>query len=325
MRQGRRLSAALICAILTILVIVCWRRGGDPQRGQQYPYAIPSRKIWQVTGDDKVQPARACAQPWITSNPGWSHTLHTDKTATAFAARHWRGGDDDDDNDSHLVRALGELRNAGIRADLIRYLLLGAEGGVYTDLDTVPLKPIDEWLPWGDHLGRGARLVVGVEWDELATAASNSGRPRGVLHEVQFCQWTIVATAAGHPVFGAMIERALASLAEHRAFWGAGSLREVVFSEQEVLGITGPAAWTEVLLAHMRGVDPAGLGELRELSGLKVPRLVGDVLVLPVDAFASGMAHSGATEEGDGVPEVAMVKHLFRGSWREGNKGNPLC
>ncbi|KUI72566.1 Initiation-specific alpha-1,6-mannosyltransferase [Cytospora mali] len=342
-RHGCRLIAAPIWVILTVLaILIYWRRhtsaSNNAQRqGGNKENAIPNtKKIWQITGDSKIQPARACAEPWITTNPGWAHTLHTDTTAVAFAERHWgsssNNNNNDDGSDGNLARALGELRNVGIRADLIRYLLLGAEGGMYTDLDTVPLRQIDAWLPWGEYLDRGARLVVGVEWDELATSdgsegdSDHGGRPKGVLHEVQFCQWTIVSLEAGHPVFKTMIDRALALLGEHRAFWGARTLGQVVFSEQEVLNITGPAAWTEVVLGHMRSVDPDGLlGGLRGLSRLREPRLVGDVLVLPVDAFASGMAHSGSTREEDGVPEMAMVKHLFRGSWREGNKGSPLC
>ncbi|KAK7744512.1 hypothetical protein SLS53_003396 [Cytospora paraplurivora] len=376
-RRRRLLAALTWAAALMILAILYYKQrtgsndkddsqhGGEPKghhHHHHHSHTIPSKKIWQVTGDSRVQPARVCAQPWITSNPGWAHTLHTDSTAAAFAAaleeqqQHRDddddvvvgGGDDEDEDDTNnrLSEALAELKNRGIRADLIRYMLLRAEGGVYTDLDTVPLRGIDDWLPWGYWLDRGARLVVGVEWDELAShpdrdpdpdgeggdqaegRSRQRPRPKGVLHPVQFCQWTIVAAAPGHPVFKAMISRALATLAGHRALWGAPTLRRVVLSEQDVLGITGPAAWTEVLLAHMRGAGggrPAWSGELSELSGLRAPRLVGDVLVLPVDAFASGMEHSGATRVEDGVPETAVVRHLFRGSWREGNGDGPLC
>lgn len=33
-----------------------------------------------------------------------------------------------------------------LKADFFRYLILFARGGVYTDIDTVSLKPIDEWI-----------------------------------------------------------------------------------------------------------------------------------------------------------------------------------
>lgn len=134
MRQGHRLSVALTWAVLTIVVILYWRRGGNARQGQNYHHSIPVRKIWQVTGDNKVQPAMDCAEPWITSNPGWTHHLHTDKTATVLAARLYRGGGGGGGGDNDLARALRELRSTGMRADLIRYLVLGLEGGVYTDL-----------------------------------------------------------------------------------------------------------------------------------------------------------------------------------------------
>lgn len=357
MRRGRRLIAALVWAVLTALAILYWRRGisasssndNDQDHHSHMASTILTKKIWQVTGDNKIHPARHCTQPWITSNPGWSHAIHTDTTAAAFAARYWdaeegQEGEErewEQGKEQRLATALGELKSTGIRADLIRYMLLGVEGGVYTDMDTVPLRGIDSWLPWDEYLDRGARLMVGLEWDGGAEGPRGGdgegegdghelehahARPRGVLYELQFCQWTIVAVSPGHPVFRAMIRRALDMLARHREFWGVGSLGQVVFSEEEVLNITGPAAWTEVLLAHMQGVDPDGVpGGLAGLSGLTGPRLVGDVLVLPVDAFASGMDHSGSTREGDGVPEAALVRHLFRGSWREGKKGVSLC
>ena len=52
------------------------------------------------------------------------------------------------------------------------------------------------------------------------------------------------------------------------------------------------------------------------LTGLKSPRLFGDVLVLPIDAFASGVPHSGASPFGSGE---AFVTHQFQGSWRGGD------
>jgi alpha 1,6-mannosyltransferase len=44
-------------------------------------------------------------------------------------------------------------------------------------------------------------------------------------------------------------------------------------------------------------------------------RLYGDILVLPIDAFSSGVGHSGAVASpGD---KVVLVTHNFQGSWRE--------
>ena len=57
------------------------------------------------------------------------------------------------------------LRNPGMKTDLLRYLILWVEDGVYADLDTWALKPIDAWVP--EHLKAegSVRAVVGLEWD----------------------------------------------------------------------------------------------------------------------------------------------------------------
>ena len=48
----------------------------------------------------------------------------------------------------------------------------------------------------------------------------------------------------------------------------------------------------------------------KNLTGMREPRLYGDVLVLPIDVFATGVPHSGASE--------GVVKHQFAGAWRSG-------
>ncbi|RAL58715.1 hypothetical protein DID88_003072 [Monilinia fructigena] len=51
-----------------------------------------------------------------------------------------------------------------LRADLVRYLILLAEGGVWSDLDAECLVPVDNWIP---HEFRDAEIsmVVGMEFD----------------------------------------------------------------------------------------------------------------------------------------------------------------
>lgn len=50
-----------------------------------------------------------------------------------------------------------------------------------------------------------------------------------------------------------------------------------------------------------------------EVSGLTEPHQIDDVLILPINAFGSGQAHSGSKEPDKCDP---FVVHSFAGSWR---------
>jgi alpha 1,6-mannosyltransferase len=94
------------------------------------------------------------------------------------------------------------LTNVGMKSDMLRYLLLDVFGGVYTDTDTLAIRPIDSWIP--EEFRGKARLVVGIEFDRR-----DGGPWADIPHWLQFCQWTIAA-APGHPVFKKMIDLRLA-------------------------------------------------------------------------------------------------------------------
>jgi len=189
-----------------------------------------------------------------------------------------------------------------LRADFLRYLLLAIEGGVYSDMDTEMLKPLYEWVP--DEYKSRTKLIVGLEADQSPPVP-------GTTYEVQFCQWTL-AGAAGHPVFWTMVERILEEVRK-RPF--ESPMKSVDYSDDEVLDITGPAGWTEVVFEFLSKAAGEEIG-WRNLTGIGRPRLYGDILVLPIDAFASGVPHSGAGSSGG---EGALVRHQFQGLWRGGD------
>jgi alpha 1,6-mannosyltransferase len=256
------------------------------------------RKIWQVWKNMDDETAHEIKNKWTVMNNGYAHTLLDDPSAIAYARKTAYG--------APLAEFLGAVNNTGARSDLIRYLVLGEEGGVYSDSDTDPVKPIDEWVP-AEYRER-AKLVVGIEWDELG--GDPDTREVNFLHTLQFCQWTIAASA-GHVVFSDMLEWAMHKVDEYRIEQGKATVSQVEFKNVQVLNSTGPAAWTEVVFRYMRSVDPTVLS-LKDFSGLKEPRLIGDVLLLPVDGFATNVPHSGAGKH----PEQALIHHGFHGSWK---------
>jgi mannosyltransferase OCH1-like enzyme len=85
-------------------------------------------------------------------------------------------------------------------------------------------------------------------------------------------------------------------------------------TDEDVLAITGPRGWTLTIYAALSAAAGSNI-TWHNLTGMREPRLFGDILVLPIDGFATGLRHSGSTLEGS--PD-AMVRHEFSGSWRGG-------
>lgn len=163
------------------------------------------RKIWQIFFNPRVSTFEYPhstnldilhdTRSWIGLNPGYQYKLMGIglESGDNFVIKHF----------SH-VKAINDtyfaLQNPGLKTDLLRYLILWIEGGIYSDLDTWAFKPVDTWVP--EHLKGQVGAIVGIEWDQLGGdpwSAFDNG-PSDMTHEVQFCQWTL-AGAAGHPLF----------------------------------------------------------------------------------------------------------------------------
>lgn len=116
------------------------------------------------------------SQTWLARNPDWQYTLVGNEGADRFVRRHFA-------HDQRVLDVIFGLRNHGSRSDLMRYLLMLVEGGVYSDTDVACLKPVDQWIPlrWRDQV----RAIVGIEGDSMG-----EGIIDGMLWDVQFGQWT---------------------------------------------------------------------------------------------------------------------------------------
>lgn len=305
------------------------------------------RKIWQIffnprdstfqyphsTNLDILHDTRS----WIGLNPGYQYKLMGIglDSGDSYVIKHFS-------HDKSIIDTYFALRNPGLKTDLLRYLILWIEGGIYSDLDTWTFKPVDAWVP--EHMIGQVGAIVGIEWDRMdgkPWPAFDNG-PSDMTHDVQFCQWTL-AGAAGHPLFKnaaiTSVER-IAALAAARqesitdlnptrhvrqgittSFFCPVTFPLVVDldrfdetnTEQEVVTTTGPSAWSDVVFEYLHKVD-LNFTEPRELSGLTEPRLVGDVLVLTIDGFGMGQPHSHSTSDGS-TPDAALVKHGFAGTW----------
>lgn len=258
-------------------------------------------KIWQnYFGDDLDEDNLFDAASWLALNKDYAYTLIGKDGADNFINKHFA-------DDPPLLRRYHSLPNFGMKSDLLRYLVLSVEGGVYTDIDTIALRPIKEWVP--PSLRHLVRVIVGIEFDQR-----DGGLWADIPHELQFCQWTLAAAGGGHPLFDAMVARALDSFTELERRHNT-TLARLQPANIDVLNTTGPAAWTDVVFEHLRRGNP-DLVSLRNFSYMEEPTLYGDILILPIDGFGMGQPHSGSSG-GDTIPDVALVKHNFRGKWRQ--------
>jgi alpha 1,6-mannosyltransferase len=244
----------------------------------------------------------------LAKNPGFKYTLLGAKAADDFVNRHF--------SENHsILHVYHALKDPGMKTDLLRYLVMLAEGGVYSDLDTQALKPVDDWIP--QHLKGSVKAVIGVEFDQLDgdpwvwPGPGPGGEPSSTRHAVQFCQWTLAATP-GHPLFSIMVDETVGAVRKLAAA-KESTVSQLLPTVFEVMTTTGPAAWTDVVFRYLQKAD-ASLTSLRQLSNMTQAKLIGDVLVLTIDGFGMGQEHSRSTNDGS-IPETALIRHNFRHSW----------
>ena len=235
-----------------------------------------------------------------------------------------------------------------LKADLFRYLVLLARGGVYTDTDTSAVRAIETWgrndplvlttplqallpvlaaLPvmapldalkatGGSH--QAPALIVALESD--APRTGDAWREQTFSRGMQLVQWTLLSTT-GHPIMLDASTRALDRLREAREATGQG--------KESVLDLTGPGyvrsyrcskdcLLADVAPAHCSLFTDCVFRFLfarygitpRQLSGHDRPVQVGDVVILPHRAMQADISEGPSNGQD-------VVWHGFSGRWKE--------
>ena len=173
----------------------------------------------------------------------------------------------------------------------------------YSDIDTQALKPIAAWIP--DEQKEHVRLVIGIEIDEPEIMWGDW------VDNFVFCQSTMMSKP-GHPIMEAMVENMIQQL-NAKAAEQYTDISSISFSFQDVLRISGPKAFSDAVFAYLSTTTGSEITR-GNFTRLKQPKRVGDVLVMPVNAFVPGQKHSNAGSIDD---PTALVQHLGLGSWRK--------
>lgn len=275
-------------------------------------------QTWKVGVEDSTFPQKykRFQGMWASQNPGYKHYVITDEQCDLMINDLYAGVPD-------VKKAWNLMPKSILKADFFRYLILYARGGVYSDIDTQGLKPIDEWLSANESVygqPNTAGLVVGIEADP--------DRPdwnEWYARRIQFCQWTIQAKK-GHPQLRELIAKITdITLTRDKK----GQLNKVLGKDEggDIMNWTGPGIWTDSVFEYLNNLaQPASnrekgvvetIVDWNMFTGLETPKIVEDVMVLPITSFSPDVGQMGAKSSND---PMAYAKHMFLGSWKNDEK-----
>ncbi|KAK6460748.1 nucleotide-diphospho-sugar transferase [Scheffersomyces coipomensis] len=243
---------------------------------------------------------------WAWKNPGFVHELFNDDTAHTMIKYLYR-------EVPEIISTYEALPEVILKMDFFRYLILFARGGVYADIDTHPIQPVPNWIPENvspEEIG----MIISIETD----SSSANWRTESV-RRLQFGQFVIQAKP-GHPI----LREIIATIIEHtkhkqRLLNEDEKLKLVGSSNQKILEIsawTGSASWTDVILKYFNDYLQSAIYQKitwKDFHHLKIPKLVSDILVLPVNSFAS---EAEISKDGKNDDPLAFVKHYAAKIWK---------
>jgi mannosyltransferase OCH1-like enzyme len=171
-------------------------------------HTIP-HKIWQTYKTTQLpEQALKCQATWF-DQPGFKYNFMNDAQIDYFVQKHF---------DTKIYKAFKMLPLGVMKADFWRYCVLYKYGGVYSDIDSVLVKPMGEW-----GIKNEDKLIIGLE------------------NDIHFCQWTI-ACVAKHPILWAVIE----TMTEQILVGIDTSNPHFVHK------YTGPGMWTRVIAKQLK-------------------------------------------------------------------------
>lgn len=172
-------------------------------------------------------------------NPGWEHRFYDAEAAEQFIKDYY-GGDV-----LAIYRKIDPAYYAA-RADVLRYLICYAVGGVYLDVKSTAEQPFDTVLKPDDTF-----LIA--QWAELKgldpAQATRAGAHPELRHVpgFEYVQWFVIS-APGHPFLDAVITRIFDNIERYRPLSGG-------VGHKGVLRLTGPIAYT-LAIHPLRATTP---------------------------------------------------------------------
>jgi mannosyltransferase OCH1-like enzyme len=253
-------------------------------------------KIWYKVGPKGLS---SQSQEWMDDclhkNPAHRSEIMTDDSGDLYVKNNFAHRPD-------IVNTFLALSVPILKADMLRYILLFTEGGIWYDLDvSCGDLPIREWIP--AELQSKTSLVVGWEFDE--------GWGDHIVR--QFTSWTIMA-APNSPHMMMVVDDIVDAVHQKVKDLQIAVSDLTLDMVGDVVDFTGPRRLTRGILKSLElalndTIDKDSISHLLE------PIMVSDVLILPGYSFAAS-ANKYINQSGP-----ALVTHHYAGSWKNENGG----
>jgi len=254
------------------------------------PTATIPEKLWYKLGPNGLNSElQGYIDTCLNSNPTFQHEFMTDLSGDAFVKEHFTSRPD-------IIETFLALRIPIIKADILRYLILYENGGIWNDLDvSCEGVPIREWIPaeYKEKVG----ILVGLEFDVDIWVR-------------QFASWTIMAKAKS-PHMWRVVEDCFEAVHEKTKEHNVGVGDLTLDMTGDVVDFSGPRRLTRGILKSLSSTLNHDIGN-EDIAHVAEPRLIGDVLVLPDYSFANSMNE----QYGDKGKGQKLVTHHYAGSWK---------
>ena len=306
----RKLRKATFCILLALLTVFffCYHSQRHVYTSESERDAIP-KQIFQTAPTQETHSLRQrlgeSVQSWAMNNPDFTYKLFSDEGVIEFVMQEYAA-------ESYIWSTFMDICIPVLRADLFRYMLLERKGGYYGDVDTTLYKPIKHWVPT-EYRGR-VKFIVGIEYDQL----ENPEPSHEFTEHISFAQWTFGASK-DHPILKKVIGKAMDAL-HYLAKETEATIATLEFADHLVGRLTGPQIFTSAVFEGMSEAMGKSI-TWEDVTGITKPRLYGDILLMPVDAFGTGQPHSGASPD---ITETTCVRHQWKMSWRQLNRDGSM-
>ncbi|CDK26516.1 unnamed protein product [Kuraishia capsulata CBS 1993] len=234
---------------------------------------------------------------WALKNPGFVHELFNDDTAGAIIHHIYM-------HLPEIVEAYELMPNVILKMDFFRYLILLAKGGVYADVDTFPLQPVPNWIPENvapSEIG----MIIGIQADP-----DTPDWREHYARRLQFANW-VIQSKPGHPILREIVATITEDTHQRKKNDNLRLDTESKSKDISIMQWTGGGVWTDTIFTYFNDYVLSGIYSKvtwKDFTKLDVPKLVSDVLVLPITSFSPGIAKMGSQDEDH---PLAFVKHYF--------------